>query len=295
MLHDRTYMQENQSDGRTTVLGWLIAAIVAGFVLQTVMTRLFRAGYAMEALFALSPAALRSGHVWTLFTYAFLHVQDNLLHILCNVLGLYFLGRPLLPLLGPRRFVGLFAAAAVFGGAAWAAANWHGGGVLLGASAGVAALLIVFACFYPNQEMTFLLFFILPVTLKPKYLALACVAIDLFGCVFYEVMGTASPFGFAHSAHLGGMAAGWLYFRFVHNTEWRLPGRRASVELPRWMKRSPPAGSPAPAYRVNLTNRETLRAEVDRILDKINSQGFGSLTPEEKRLLDDAHDLLSRR
>ena len=41
--------------------------------------------------------------------------------------------------------------------------------------------------------------------------------------------------------------------------------------------------------------RETLRAEVDRVLDKINSQGFGALTEEEKRLLDEAKDLLSRQ
>jgi hypothetical protein len=159
-------------------------------------------------------------------------------------------------------------------------------------------LLVLFACVYPNQEVTFLLFFVLPVTMKPKYLAIGCVALDLFGCVFYEVMGNASPVGFAHSAHLGGMAAGWLYFRFVHSPPaWGVrAGSRASIELPQWMKRSAPAGSaPRPAYRVNLGNREDLRAELDRILDKINSQGFGALTPDEKRLLDEAKDSLSRR
>ena len=294
MLSDRSYMQDNESSGKTSVLGWLIAAIVATFVLQTVFTRLFKAGYALEELFGLSPAALRDGHVWTLFTYGFLHMQDNLLHILCNVLAIYFLGRPLVPLLGPSRFIGLFSAAVILGGACWAALNWHHGGMVIGASAGASAMLIVFACFYPDQEMTFLLFFIVPITIKPKYLAFATVAIDLFGCIFYEVMGTPSPIGFAHSAHLGGMAAGWLYFRFVHNAQWRLPSRRPVIELPRWMKRSSPAAA-APVYHVNLTNRETLKAEVDRILDKINSKGFGALTPEEKRLLDDAHDLLSRR
>mgnify|MGYP006139679347 CR=1 FL=1 len=40
---------------------------------------------------------------------------------------------------------------------------------------------------------------------------------------------------------------------------------------------------------------EVNRTEVDRILDKINSQGFASLTPDEKRVLDDAKDLLSRQ
>jgi hypothetical protein len=34
---------------------------------------------------------------------------------------------------------------------------------------------------------------------------------------------------------------------------------------------------------------------VDRILDKINSGGFGSLSADERRILDEAKDLLSRR
>ena len=62
-----------------------------------------------------------------------------------------------------------------------------------------------------------------------------------------------------------------------------------------WMKNAQKSGAPAPSYKVNIGNRENLRAEVDRILDKINSQGFGALTAEEKRILDEARDLLSRR
>jgi membrane associated rhomboid family serine protease len=298
MLYDRPYMREPRRDGSPSVVVWLSAAIVAGYLLQNILLRILRVGPAAEALFALSPMGLRSGQVWTLATYAFLHSPDNWLHIICNVLALYFIGKELLPITGPRRFVGLFFACVVLGGAVWAAVNWRTGGYLIGASAGVMGLLIVFACLYPNREVTLLLFFILPVTMKPKYLAIACVALDLFGCAFYELLGNASPMGFAHSAHLGGMAAGWIYFRFVHApTPWRLPfRRRASVEPPRWMKQkaAQPAGA-APAYRINLGTKEGLKAEVDRILDKINSKGFGSLTPEEKRLLDEAKDMLSKR
>ena len=68
--------------------------------------------------------------------------------------------------------------------------------------------------------------------------------------------------------------------------------------------RRPPTAT-AGTYKVNLSGTEPekptrmgkadLRAEVDRILDKINSQGFGSLTDEEKRCLDQAKDLLNRR
>jgi membrane associated rhomboid family serine protease len=293
MLSDRSYMRDSYPRPTTSVLVWLICAIIAGFVLENVP--LFRSGNLLMQEFALSIPALKAGHVWTLFTYSFLHSTGNLMHVIGNLLALYFLGRELLPLLGSRRFLGLYTAAVVVGGLAWAAANWTHGGFVIGASAGVSALLIVFACFYPNQQMTFLLFFIIPVTLKPKYVAFAALAIDLCGFLFYEVLGAVSPFDFAHSAHLGGMAVGWLYFRYVHDGEWNLLSRRADIELPRWMRKSAKSSAPAPAYRVDLSNRDDLRVEVDRILDKINSQGFGALTPAEKSVLDEAKHLLSRR
>jgi membrane associated rhomboid family serine protease len=293
MLSDRSYMRDSEPRPTTSVLVWLICAIIAAFVLQNVPG--LRDGDLLGRFFALSIPALQAGHVWTLLTYSFLHSTGNLLHLVFNLLALYFLGRELLPLLGSRRFLGLYGAAVVVGGLFWAAANWRHGGSVIGASAGISALLIVFACFYPNQQMTFLLFFVLPVTLKPKYVAIAAVAIDLCGFLFYEVLGAVSPFGFAHSAHLGGMAVGWLYFRYVHGGEWNLLSRRSEVELPRWMRKGGKSGTAAPVYRVDLSNRNDLRAEVDRILDKINSQGFGALTAEEKRVLDEAKHLLSQR
>lgn len=294
MLTERTYMRDNYPRERASVLAWLISAMVAAFVLQLVFERILEMPGAMEHYFGLSGAGLRAGRVWSLATYGLLHDTRNLLHIVGNLLGLYFLGRALMPLLGSTRFLGLFAGMVVAGGAAWAAVNWHTGGTVIGASAGVAGLFIVYACFYPNQPVTLLLFFIVPVTLKPKYVALGLVLIDLAGFIFYEVLNVPSPFGFAHSAHLGGMAAGWIYFRYLHDLQWQLPTRRADIELPKWMKKSAKASAPA-AFSVNVSSPGDLRAEVDRILDKINSQGFGALTAEEKRVLDEAKDLLSRR
>lgn len=299
MLSDRSYMRDEYSRDSTKVLTWLISAIVAGFVLQFVFPRWFNAGDAMERMLALTVDGIKSGKVWTLFTYSFLHSTGSLLflHIVSSILGLYFLGRVLEPMLGSRRFAWLYASMVATGGAAWLATHWFtgGNGSLIGASAGVAGLMVVFACFYPNQPMTMLLFFVLPVTLKPKQLAFALLTIDLLGFVFYEIMGAASPFGpLAHSAHLGGMLAGWVYYRYIHSANWKLRGGRDDIELPSWLKRKN-KNAPAATYQVDLSKREDLRAEVDRILDKINSEGFGALTAEEKRLLDEARDLLSRR
>jgi membrane associated rhomboid family serine protease len=294
MLSDRTYMRDNYPRERTSVLAWLISAIVAAFVLQLVFERILEMPGAMEHYFGLSTTGLRAGRVWTLVSYSFLHDTRNLLHIVGNLLGLYFLGRVLLPMLGATRFISVYAATVIAGALAWSAVNWHVGGTAIGASAGVAGLFVIFACFYPNQPVTFLLFFIVPVTLKPKYVAIAFLVIDLAGCIFYEVMGVPSPLGFAHSAHLGGMAAGWIYYRYLHEANWRLPSRSSDIELPKWMKKAAKAPVPA-AYSVNVGSPGDLRAEVDRILDKINSSGFGALTADEKRLLDEAKDILSRR
>jgi membrane associated rhomboid family serine protease len=294
MLSDRTYMRDNYPRERASVLAWLISATVAAFVLQLVFERILEMPGALEHYFGLSTTGLRAGRVWTLLSYSFLHDTRNLLHIVGNLLGLYFLGRVLLPMLGAKRFLGLWFGTVLAGAVAWSAVNWHVGGSVVGASAGVAGLFVVFACFYPNQPVTFLLFFIVPVTLKPKYIAIAALAIDLAGCIFYEVMGVPSPFGFAHSAHLGGMAAGWIYYRYLHEISWSLPSRRADIELPKWMKKTAKAAAPA-TFQVNVGSPGDLRAEVDRILDKINSSGFGALTADEKRRLDEAKDLLSRR
>jgi len=307
MLYDRPYMRDSYQPARkTSALVWLVAAIISGFVLQLVFSRWFGIDRTFTQLFALSPAGFKSGQVWPLLSYAFLHDPENLLHIVGNLLGLYFLGRELLPVIGERRFLIFFGAASMIGGLLWLLTHWIGGrdyGLLIGASASVYGLLTIFACFYPDRRITLLLFFVFPVSLKPKHIAWAALGISACGFLFYEIMGAASPFGIAHSAHLGGMLSGWLYYRYLHERSW---GR---LELPKWVRRRAAASetggssngkraanaASAPKYRVNLSEPATLRAEVDRILDKINAQGFGALTDEEKRLLDTAKDHLSQR
>jgi membrane associated rhomboid family serine protease len=303
MLSDRSYMREDYQRERTSVLIWLISAIAAGFILQLLVDGpWFRDGYGSETIraVALSVPAVKSGWVWTLLTHSFLHNPHYLFHVAGNLFVLYLLGRELLPMLGSRRFLGLYAAATVVGGLAWLAVHWRFGGTQMhmGATAAVDALFVVFACFFPNQELNFLLLFLFPVTLKPKYIAGALVVFDLVGLIFAEIPGATFPLGIglASSAHLGGMLTGFVYYRFVYDAHWFGRGDRAAeLELPRWLKRTkkPRLVSPTPELPAPATPEE-IRARVDRILDKINSQGLGALTAEEKRLLDNARALLSR-
>lgn len=267
--------------------------MVAGFVMQNIFGR-WLGSNGFSALFALSTGGLRQGYAWTLVTYPLLHA--GILHLLFNGLGLFLLGRELLPLLGSKRFLTLFLSAAVSGALLWLGTHYFlGGGGLVGASASVMALFILFACFYPDREITFLVFLVLPVTIKPKYLAWILVGVDLIGFLFSEIPGGGFDTGIAYSAHLGGMLAGWVYFKYFHaNNGW---DRAAGIELPAWLRRRKQGQAPAPEFKVNVGgsgSSSQLRAEVDRILDKINSQGFGALTAEEKRILDEAKDLLNR-
>ncbi len=296
MLQDRPYMRDSYDRPRANVLTWLVSTIVAVYLVQSILVHFFPAtGYWFETALGLSAYSLKSGHLWTLVTYGFLHDTGLPLQVVGYLLIIYFVGRDILPILGARRFIGFYASALAVGGLCWTAVHWRHPELLFGASAGVWGLFILFACFYPNREVSFLFFFVLPVTFKPKHLAYLVVAIDLFGFVFYELVGAASPFGLAtHSARLGAMATAWIYFRYFHDAKWGFSRAAAEIELPRWMKQRG-SSKPAPAFSVNIGGRGHLRAEVDRILDKINSDGFGSLSAEEKKILDDARDLIGRR
>ncbi len=287
-------MRHDYPRERTSAVTWLICGIIGGFALQLALGADWLGGRrVLENDFALSIHGLRQGWIWTLATHAFLSEPGYLFHAAGIVFCVYFIGRELEPLIGARRLLGLFFGATVAGGLAWTAAHWRLGGTHVGAMAAVDAMLVVFACFYPNRQWDFLLFFVLPVRLRAKHVVLGLIVFDLIGLVPYEIMGAARPFAeftLAHSAHLGGMAAGWIYFRFVHEARWRAFPRRqsaAAIEAGAPAAESGASSDPAPT--------RDLRAEVDRILDKINSHGFSSLTPQEKRVLDEAKDSLSRR
>lgn len=285
-------------------LTWFLGALAAGFVLQSV-AEYFRSSFLFDHG-ALSAAGIRAGEAWTLLTYVFLH--GSVFHLLLNGLGVFFLGRALKESLGENRLAWLTLVGAAGSALTWAGLHFNRTGSVIGASGVVMAYLAVFACLHPRQPMTLLLFFVIPVTVQPIWLVAVIAGVDVLGLLAQELPGRGSLYGVAHSAHLGGLAAGWLFHRFL----FARPsfGGRAAMEPPTWVRKQ--SARPSPAYSVNLgpkskpatpplspktsapaaasgtRSREALRAEVDRILDKINLHGFGSLTGAEKRVLDEA-------
>ncbi len=302
MLAERPYMRGEYHREKTSALTWLLSAIIAGFVLQISFSYWSgSAGERLEEIAALSVKGLGQSWGGVLLSHTFFHSTRFILHAVGNSLLLWFLGRELMPLLGARRFVGFFFGANLLGAFAWLAVHWQSPGDLhMGATAAICGLLVLFAGFNPDRRMSFLLFFLWPVSFKPKHVVLALAAFDLLGLFLHELPRTALPFDLtiSHSAHLGGMLAGLIYFKFLHNARWFNPQDRGDVALPRWLPGSaaePDLAAPGFDFAPPATSPEDLRAEIDLILDKINSHGLAALTPAERRLLDEARHNFPRR
>ena len=297
MLSDRPYTRGNDPSLRTSALTWLVAALVAAFALEFLLSSAWF-GQSSPELFrrmAVTVSGLRAGWVWTLATHGLIHSTTNLLHIVGVIMGLVIFGRGLVAELGPKRFLGVYFFSLSLGALTWAAANWQHGGMHTGSAAGVYGLMTLFACFFPNREMSFLLFFVFPVTIKPKHLIVGLGAAEFIAFIFYEIYDAAIPFSYAPSAHLGGILAGLAYYRVVVLG----PSLRSSAEVvgsapSRWSNSQPAGSAGDDAVKEKPSSRHELRAEVDRILDKINSSGFTALTTAEKQLLDEVKDQLSR-
>lgn len=287
---------------KTTMVTKLLVVTVGAFVLQQVLNVFFPDARGSEnsflwEWFALSGENFRQLKVWTAFSYGFMHSTQTILHIVGNMLGLFFIGRILEPVLGRQQFLFLYLGSTVMGGLVYLLFHLGGFQYVVGASAAVFGILTLFCFLRPEQPITLLLFFVLPITVKPKWVFRVSLGLSLAGLLFYELPGVDGSH-VAHSAHLGGMVAGILYYRFVYLRAGTIFGRpgasKASMELPEWFKRQKRQPS---IHKVNYTvnrrtNRGELQKEVDRILDKINATGFGSLSDGEKQTLDHAKDIL---
>jgi len=209
--------------------------------------------------FALSSEGLLGGRVWELVTYQFLHA--GAMHLVFNMLVLFFLGVLYEDLHGPRNLVWTYLVC----GAGAGLACFLEGAPVVGASGSIMALLIILAIQIPNQRM---LLFFFPV--RMKHLALLIVAIDLL-----QLLGSAQADGVAHWTHLGGALMGfgeaWLAPRYL--------GPRLKQALRRRQHRREVASMEA-------TLKE--ERELDRILDKISREGLPALTEQERSFLQKA-------
>jgi membrane associated rhomboid family serine protease len=301
MLYDRSYMraQESPSIERASAVTILLVITIGAFVLEQIINVSFpgtgNGGSSfIKKWFVLSAENFKELKVWTVISYAFLHSSNNIWHIVGNMLSLFFIGRMVEPLLGKRSFFMLYFSGAIIGGIAYLFFHLNDQSSVVGASAAVCAILAFFCMRFPERQITLLLFFIIPLTVKPKWIFWGFLGISTYLLLFSEIQGTN---GVAHSAHLGGFLTGVVYYRYIYNRQ-MVSGNifgQTRIEAPQWFKRRRKVESKI-SYQVNrpTQNRDGLQKEVDRILDKINTSGFSSLNETEKATLEKAKELLNR-
>ncbi|MBU1694142.1 MAG: rhomboid family intramembrane serine protease [Verrucomicrobia bacterium] len=250
---------------------WGLTPAVRGLLVLTVGISLFQwladefTGGAFTRAFALSWLSLRRGLLWTPLTYLFLH--GSVMHVLLNMLILFFLGPETERFLGARKFVLLYLVSGVLGGIGWVLIERSPLVPCIGASGAVFGVLGAFAALFPEQPVTVLVFFILPVTLKAWLLAVILGVVEL---MYLISPGTGNV---AYAAHLAGGLAGYFY---------ALGLVRGTRETGGWIRR----------LRQRVTGPRDNEAEdsarMDRILDKVANQGLGSLNRRERAWLDRA-------
>lgn len=230
---------------------------------------------------------------WSIFTYMFLH--EGLFHILFNMLFLYWFGLMVQEFLGSRKLANLYILGGLAGGLLYLIMynfapyfiEQRDAALMLGASAGVYAIVVGAATLSPDTSFRLLLLG----DVKIKYIA-----------IFYVIIAFANSTGSnagGELAHLGGAALGYFYIILLRKgTDLGVPvqavGRffesiiagRPNVKVSYRKKNPPYKSEPLKDSEVkSSSNSATTQEEIDRILDKIADKGYDSLSKEEKRKL----------
>jgi membrane associated rhomboid family serine protease len=294
MLDDRSYMRENPH--RSVWPAHVILMVVIGvcFTAQAIASHYFDKFYWIYQYLALSPDGLKRGFVWQLLTFQFLHDIRGPLHILGNVVLIWFFGRPLEERYGASGFLKLYFLCGTIGGVLQAGLGFVFptvfGHPTVGASAGALGLLAGFALMEPYAEICFMFF----LRMRAKYL----LWIELGISTFFTVIPT--DLGIAHAAHLGGILAAIAYMRWdipKPNLNWNLwQGRRRKRQLVQAAAQVARArGKKREQSPTELPPEEFISKEVDPILDKISAHGIHSLTPRERQILEAARSKIVKR
>ena len=273
-IYDRDYSHDGyQGAGRpqmrlmlpriTPAVKWLLIINVAVFIMDSLFFGLFNKGAVnyFVKYGSVDPETLgRTLQIWRLVTYQFLHADT--MHLLFNMIGLYFFGTMLERTFGSKRFLIFYLVCGATGGIVYPILV----GIhllpplpLIGASGAVFGVIVAAAILYPKTRV--LLFFVIPVSLA--VIAGLFIGISILNFLRGDNAG-------GECAHLAGALCGFLY---IKGRPW-LESRAIQQKQGAWQHR--------------IQNERQFQAEVDRILDKVHASGVNSLTRKEKSILREA-------
>ncbi|SHJ41154.1 Membrane associated serine protease, rhomboid family [Arenibacter nanhaiticus] len=223
---------------------------------------------------------------WSIVTYSFFHSGFG--HVFWNMIMLYFSGKIFLNLFDNKRFINVYFLGVILGGLifllsynifpALLGINTS----LIGASAGVTAVLIFVCTYLPNQEVRVVFF-----NVKLWHIGVFVVALDLIQISYGGNVG-------GRLAHLGGAALGYYYARqlfkghdigsgfskFLGYMEELFKRKDKKAPLKTVYRRESSGAKSKEFY-----DKESHQRKIDAILDKISKSGYESLSKAEKDFL----------
>ncbi|MDQ1140170.1 rhomboid family intramembrane serine protease [Pedobacter agri] len=208
---------------------------------------------------------------YTVITYMFFH--EGFLHLLFNMLGLFWFGNIFMNFLKSRQFHFVYLAGGLVGALIYIAGLnlipvFNGGLIgqtVIGSSAAVMAIIVATATLVPNYSIVLLLFG----EVKIKWVAIAYFLISFLG------LSSANAGG--NLAHIGGALLGFIFIKSLQRgNDWSgIFERKPKLKVVR-------NEQPAPKKPVfNSVSQQ----EIDAILDKISSSGYDKLSATEKEKL----------
>ncbi len=251
----------------------------AVFLIQFISGLAGSSDYTVMNVFGLSHAGLVQNHrIWQLFTYMFIH--GGFLHIFFNLFALWMFAGELERMWGSRRFLKYYLICGAGAGLFIALMNWYvfsttgmSHSVTIGASGAVYGILLAYGMTWPDRKV--LLYFLFPV--KMKYLLIIFGLLEFFG-TFSDQAG-----GISHVGHLGGLVSGFLIMFLSGN-------RKGSISRRNF--------DPFRKLRLAKKKREiqeriNAKETIDRLLGKISSEGFSSLSGKDRQDLEKARKIFN--
>ncbi|MFL5506990.1 MAG: rhomboid family intramembrane serine protease [Gemmatimonadales bacterium] len=276
-----------QAFSQPRISPWVLRLIIANAVVLLLRETVFTSDRLVSLLAFDTHTALR--RPWSFVTYMFIH--GDLLHLAVNSLGLWVFGTPVEHRLGANRFLFFYfycgIGAAVF---SLLLAGLTPIAPFVGASGAVLGLVVAFAMAWPDTEM---ILFPIPMPIKARTMAIGIVGFNALMALPLFRGGS----NIAYEAHLGGALFGYLFFRLQSLASAAPAPVRRSVE--RIVPVPPRASEPERSERVATERHappqrrrrnestDAVTVEIDRVLDKISAEGLESLTPAERRFLDE--------
>ncbi len=176
----------------------ILILVIISFVLQYIIPGYF-------SYFALSPLDILS-RPWILVTHMFLH--DGPIHLIFNMMFLFFFGPELERRIGGKRFLAVFFLSGIVAGigySLWTGLILQSNASAVGASGALMGIFACLAILAPHIQVY--IYFI------PMKITYALIMFALLDLIFFS-----SGDAIAHSAHLSGVVAGLVMGRQIKKT-----------------------------------------------------------------------------